>query len=157
MLLEAQFDEVPEFVPLAKRGEVKPIADLARGKSFSDHSSEHAAIKYLADGRSGDLELEKAFLRTQFEAFRLFQDRHRKYGAGNIARMADLGLVVRLGDKMSRLEQLYKTGIGGDVLDESIIDTVLDGMNYFTFMPMVLRGRWPGATPYLKLKELGVV
>lgn len=74
-------------------------------------------------------------------------DRHEKYGAGNITATpfgAEVGLVVRLNDKLARLSNLIRTGDGSDAKDESEMDTATDIAGYGIIYMMVKQGLWPG-------------
>ena len=60
----------------------------------------------------------------------LMHERGGKYGPGNIAEWGDLGVAVRLSDKMARLKNMYGSGRGADAKDESVEDTLMDIANY---------------------------
>lgn len=66
--------------------------------------------------------------------------RHQKYGEGNISRHGMTGLVVRLGDKLARLENGLESHE-----DESLEDTLTDFAGYATIALMWERGMWPGS------------
>lgn len=74
------------------------------------------------------------------ELFKLMEDRHAKYGAGNISRRGVAGILVRLDDKLERLS----TGTM-DHADESYRDAWLDVVNYGLIALMVMDGVWPSA------------
>lgn len=84
---------------------------------------------------------ELAFRDAQDEAFELFLERHKKYGAHNISRFGFFGVLVRLSDKM---ERLIRTGTAktGDFDDESVADTLLDISNYALIALVVIRSKW---------------
>jgi len=67
-------------------------------------------------------------------------DRMRKYGYGNIARHGELGLLVRLDDKLARLSNLLESGFGVDASDETKVDTVVDIAGYAVIWLLWLRG-----------------
>lgn len=75
----------------------------------------------------------------------LMHERGVKYGPGNIAEFGDFGAVVRMADKFARLRQLYVDGMGGDVRDESVEDTLMDIANYAIIILAWRRGLWPGS------------
>lgn len=81
-----------------------------------------------------------------FELQELMHERGQKYGPTNIAEWGDLGVVVRLSDKMARLRTLYQTGAGAEALDESIEDTLMDLANYAIIALAWRRGLWPGSS-----------
>lgn len=114
----------------------------AGGKTFAEWAEVHLVQDVLADGRSGDVQLEKRLLRAMVECYRLFQERHAKYGRANIARSGERGVVVRVGDKLSRLENLVLNGAGGEASDESVEDTWMDVANYGLIGLLVRRDEW---------------
>jgi len=69
----------------------------------------------------------------------LMQDRHRKYGSGNIAKRGIPGILVRLDDKLARIDN-------GDMdyADESYRDAWMDVVGYGLIALMALDGNWPG-------------
>lgn len=75
----------------------------------------------------------------------LMHERGQKYGPGNIAEFGDFGVLVRMSDKLARLRNLYTTGNGADVRDESVEDTLMDIANYAVIMLAWRRGLWPGS------------
>lgn len=70
----------------------------------------------------------------------LMQDRHQKYGPGNIARHGLPGINVRLDDKLARIQ----TG-DMDHTDEKYRDAWLDVVGYGLIALMWLDGNWPGS------------
>jgi len=100
-------------------------------------------FQVMVDGSSGDIILECAVVDVMTKAFKLWQDRQRKYGRGNIARTGAMGCYIRAEDKMSRLRRVYIQG-KGDMPDESINDTWLDLLNYAMMGYMCTNNLWPG-------------
>lgn len=96
---------------------------------------------HLADGTSGDLEVELAFIDAMLLGLRVFKERQRKYGRGNIARSGERGVVIRVGDKLARLENLERSA---GAADESVTDTWIDVGNYGFIGLMTHLGTWPG-------------
>lgn len=62
------------------------------------------------------------------------------YGKENILRFGQLGLEVRVHDKLARLEHLTATREAPKVADETLADTVLDLVGYSVLGIMVARG-----------------
>ena len=56
-------------------------------------------------------------------------------------KLAQLGVVIRMNDKISRLINLYKKDLESAV-DESIEDTALDIMNYANMLMVLKKGKW---------------
>lgn len=73
------------------------------------------------------------------EVQELMEDRHRKYGDGNIAKRGIPGILVRLDDKLARIDN-------GDMdyADESYRDAWMDVVGYGLVALMCLDGNWPG-------------
>jgi len=69
----------------------------------------------------------------------LMEDRHAKYGSGNISKRGIPGVLVRLDDKLARIDN-------GDMdyADESYRDAWMDVVGYGLVALMCLDGNWPG-------------
>lgn len=77
------------------------------------------------------MNFEEAVKKISQEADEILIKKHRDYGAKNILNCpigAELGLIVRLHDKLSRLANLLKEG--KEPNNESLEDTWLDIRNY---------------------------
>ena len=68
--------------------------------------------------------------------------KQRDYGHQNIARFGRQGLLIRVHDKIARLENLMKTVSSDKPNFESIQDTVMDIAGYSTIGMMWERGRF---------------
>jgi hypothetical protein len=110
--------------------------------SFSTPGPAETYRLLAVDGMSGERELEEKLAQFFVTAFITFKERQKKYGSNNIARRGTAGVVVRLDDKLARLEQLGK-GKGGDVQDETTMDTCIDIANYAAIAWMCQTGAWP--------------
>ena len=89
------------------------------------------------------------FAYTQ-ELTRLLHRKHQDYGPGNIMSSGFLGLIVRLGDKIARLQNLMKDAKLGDTdisyadpQFESIADTFADISGYGIIGQMLLNKDFP--------------
>ena len=97
------------------------------------------------------------------KAYKLWCQKQSDYGDGNIRLgldissnkssvhaqnnvLAQLGVVIRMNDKIQRLFNIYTKKIfnnkGMDVTDESIEDTCMDIMNYANMLMVLLKGKW---------------
>lgn len=89
-------------------------------------------------------------------AYNLFCRKQHDYGDSNIRlglnlssssersqnnRLAQLGVCIRMNDKISRLINLYKKDLESAV-DESIEDTALDIMNYANMLMVLKSNKW---------------
>lgn len=68
--------------------------------------------------------------------------KQQDYGAGNISAFGELGLLVRVNDKVERLKNLHKTGRMTDPANESVTDSWLDLSNYGLIAVLVRTGVW---------------
>lgn len=71
----------------------------------------------------------------------IMRERHDKYGPGNIAQFGDFGVMVRLSDKLSRLQH----SSGKDYADEATRDAWLDVIGYGLIGLAWVDGNWPGS------------
>ena len=89
-------------------------------------------------------------------AYDLWTKKQNDYGDSNIrlgldlssssersqnSRLAQLGVVIRMNDKISRLINLYKKD-GVTAIDETIEDTALDIMNYANMLMVIKSNKW---------------
>ena len=74
--------------------------------------------------------------KVQIEARELFEKKNADYGDA-FATYGTVGVIVRLGDKISRLSSISKTGVTL-VEDEKIRDTLIDLHNYAAMAIMLL-------------------
>lgn len=98
-------------------------------------------------GLSGDNEIEQAWIREVQDIFGIFQRKHHDYGRENIGLGGIVGLVVRMGDKMSRLYNLVVKGKQAKVSGEAVYDTLVDIADYAIIGLMLLHGTWPLFAP----------
>jgi hypothetical protein len=73
---------------------------------------------------------------VQYEGLRLFERKNRDYGDA-FARYGPIGVLMRMGDKISRLQSITKTGVVL-VNDEQVRDTLIDLHNYSAMAIMLL-------------------
>ena len=96
------------------------------------------------------------------EAYKLWCRKQSDYGDGNIKlgleissdssfhtqnrALAQLGIIIRMNDKVQRLLNIYKKNIfyekGMEVPDESIDDTCIDLMNYANMLIVLKNDKW---------------
>lgn len=70
----------------------------------------------------------------------LMVKKQKDYGPGNILAFGELGILVRLNDKIERLKNLHRTGKLNDPQNESVNDTWQDIVNYAAIALMLRRG-----------------
>lgn len=98
----------------------------------------------LATGQSGDIELEKAWLRKAQEIYELFCKKQHDYGPTNIGMAGIRGVAIRTADKVARLWEL--SGLRGEEKEannESLRDTLMDIADYGIIALMVHDQDWP--------------
>jgi len=86
------------------------------------------------------------FFRVQIKALKLFRDRQYDYGPENISNFGDIGVLIRLNDKIERLKNLMFNNI--EAHSESILDTWIDIGNYGLIGLMCANGTWPNVKQY---------
>lgn len=89
----------------------------------------------ITDTQSQKKRLEQ-FETVQNEGKELFIKKNKTYGDA-FATYGTIGVLVRIGDKIKRLQNIEKTGINL-VNDESIRDTLIDLHNYSAMALMLL-------------------
>lgn len=113
-------------------------------KTLKDLSDDNDILPLVLNGSSGNWALEAEFALVLNEAFELFKRKHKDYGPQNLSRFGLVGIIVRLSDKVARLENLMKKGIGTpNVSDESLRDTFIDILNYAAAAIVMLEDKWP--------------
>ena len=78
----------------------------------------------------------KSMQTVQAEGLALFEKKNKDYGDA-FATYGPVGVLVRIGDKLSRLQSISKSGVQM-VNDESIRDTLIDLHNYAAMAIMLM-------------------
>jgi len=86
------------------------------------------------------------FFRVQIQALKLFRDKQYDYGPENISNFGDIGVLVRLNDKIERLKNLMFSN--KEAHNESIADTWIDIGNYGLIGLMCAINTWPNVKQY---------
>ena len=83
-------------------------------------------------------------LRAACECVQLFDTKQMDYGSTNIAACGEMGIAVRLQDKVSRMRNLLLKELKGEssINHESLEDTYLDSANYCLIGLLLKRGLW---------------
>lgn len=97
----------------------------------------------LAQGESGDIKLEKAWLRYAARIFHLFCQKQASYGPHNIAKFGERGVIIRANDKLERLINLRFGDKENPLEDETIEDTWMDLADYGIIGLLCHAGEWP--------------
>ncbi len=86
-------------------------------------------------------EIGKRALRRAFENIKLLDRKQQDYGSKNISLSGEIGVQVRLQDKVCRLKNLLENNSSAPQ-NESIYDTYQDIANYGIIGDMLKRGEW---------------
>jgi hypothetical protein len=72
----------------------------------------------------------------------LLDKKQQDYGSKNISAFGELGVLIRVNDKVERLKNLLKAANPAEVQNESIEDTWMDIANYAMIATLIRRGQW---------------
>ena len=80
----------------------------------------------------------KEYTNIQKECEKLARNKNHDYGNDSLKSFGNLGILIRISDKVDRLKTFQKKGIL-NVKDEKIEDTLKDIINYAIYM--IMQGR----------------
>lgn len=84
--------------------------------------------------------LDEAFSQVNDELLQMFLRKHRDYGKGNILSVREIGIVLRMAEKIERLKHLL---LKGDTpVNESIEETFIDLAVYANLAILLRRGQF---------------
>ena len=109
--------------------------DTMIGKYFNSSGAVPTRIDWTTMAR---LSIKASGCLDEVETVETLCSKQRDYGPNNIARFGHSGLLLRLHDKVSRLENLLAQG--RDAQNESLHDTYLDIVGYSVIGVMLLDG-----------------
>lgn len=95
-------------------------------------------------------EITVDYLVLALECVQLFDKKQHDYGPDNIAQFGDLGVLIRLNDKIQRLKTLMLSGEQPEFTDEAFSDTWMDIHVYGVIGLMCLDGSWPKAYRHME-------
>jgi hypothetical protein len=90
-----------------------------------------------------DLPVLRAMAKQAVYNLMAFAKKHQDYGRGNIAQGGEVGLLIRMNDKIQRIMNLHHTACTPN--HEGLTDSVNDLAIYGTIMQVLRQGNWPGA------------
>jgi len=130
------FDKCDKLLQIAFKKILIGVIDPIDVKPVFDKVKNTALFKIL--------ELNKTSIDSVLnEAFNLGVRKNNDYGSDNILKFGIIGLIVRLGDKISRYKNLSTNkNIEQKVKDESLKDTLMDIINYATYGEMLANNVW---------------
>ena len=100
-----------------------------------------ADVDMLHDSLALFTEQSKEFLRYALANARLFDRKQLDYGPKNISAFGSFGCIVRMGDKLGRLSNLFMNR-KRKVVNESITDSLRDISNYSVIALLWEDGKW---------------
>ena len=83
---------------------------------------------------------DEAIRQIEKECFDIMYRKNQDYG-DNISRHGEEGVIIRLWDKLYRLDNVFHSG-NREVVDETLEDTIKDARNYLTILLLLLRNEW---------------
>lgn len=98
-------------------------------------------------------ELILDFFDVLLNALAVFKYKQYDYGPGNIAGFGEVGVLVRLNDKIERLKNLMLNN--KEINNESVYDTWLDIANYGLIGLMCKENLWPNVNQFTISKKGG--
>ena len=101
-------------------------------------------MEFMQDILGIKTEMGVEMLRAACECIQLFDTKQLDYGSSNIALSGEMGVTVRLQDKVSRMRNLLLKELKGDanVNHESLEDSFKDTANYGMIGLLLKRGLW---------------
>jgi len=99
---------------------------------------------YVASVISGEIdsELVRRMALQMMYNLMAFTKKHQDYGRANIALGGEVGLLIRMNDKVQRMMTLHHAAATPN--HESVTDSINDLAVYGTIMQIVRAGNWPG-------------
>lgn len=106
----------------------------------------------IADLPPSHVDIILDFFNYQIDALEVFIHKQYDYGPGNIAGFGEVGVLIRLNDKIERLKNLMLNN--KEINNESVYDTWLDIANYGLIGLMCKENLWPNVNKFTISKEL---
>ena len=86
--------------------------------------------------------LDQAFAQVNDEVLQMFLKKHKDYGKGNILSIEELGIAMRIIEKVERLKHLLIKPGQADPANESIEETWVDIATYAVIAILFRRGQF---------------
>lgn len=107
----------------------------------------------IADLPPSHVDIILDFFNYQIDALEVFIHKQYDYGPGNIAGFGEVGVLIRLNDKIERLKNLMLNN--KEINNESVYDTWLDIANYGLIGLMCKENLWPNVNQFTISKKGG--
>ena len=98
----------------------------------------------IVDGLEIKTDMGREIVSVALDCIKLFDDKQQDYGSDNIAASGEIGIAVRLQDKVARMRHILLKALRGDnkVNNESLADTYKDVANYGLIGWILNKGKW---------------
>ncbi len=98
----------------------------------------------IVEGLELKTDMGREIVKVALECMKLFDDKQQDYGSTNISASGEIGVAVRLQDKVSRMRHILLKGMRGEngINNEPLADTYQDVANYGMIGMLLNRNRW---------------
>ena len=98
----------------------------------------------IAESLELKTDMGREIVKVALECMELFDDKQQDYGSTNISASGEIGVAVRLQDKVSRMRHILLKQMCGEngVNNESLADTYQDVANYGMIGMLLNRNLW---------------
>tara|TARA_Y100001934_G_scaffold283439_2_gene403266 strand:+ start:2152 stop:2481 length:330 start_codon:yes stop_codon:yes gene_type:complete len=98
----------------------------------------------IAESLELKTDMGREIVKVALECMKLFDDKQQDYGSTNISASGEIGVAVRLQDKVSRMRHILLKSMRGEngVNNESLADTYQDVANYGMIGMLLNRDLW---------------
>tara|TARA_R100000234_G_C4962699_1_gene162480 strand:- start:263 stop:592 length:330 start_codon:yes stop_codon:yes gene_type:complete len=101
--------------------------------------------RQIEEGLKIQTDMGKEVIKVALECIQLFDKKQQDYGSSNIGISGEIGIQVRLQDKVSRMRHLLEKRMrepGMRINNESLDDTYQDVANYGMIGMLLSRKKW---------------
>lgn len=98
----------------------------------------------IVEGLELETDMGREIVSVALDCIKLFDDKQQDYGSENIAATRQIGIAVRLQDKVARMRHILMKAMRGDdnINNESLADTYKDVANYGMIGWVLHKGKW---------------
>ncbi len=98
----------------------------------------------IVEGLELKTDMGREIVKVALECMKLFDDKQQDYGSTNISASGEIGVAVRLQDKVSRMRHILLKGMRGEngINNEPLADTYQDVANYGMIGMLLNRKVW---------------
>ena len=98
----------------------------------------------IVEGLELKTDMGREIVKVALECMKLFDDKQQDYGSTNISASGEIGVAVRLQDKVSRMRHILLKGMRGEngINNEPLADTYQDVANYGMIGMLLNRDLW---------------